>query len=116
MKLIDKSAVVAEIERRKRKLLDNIICEGDKEWVVRTAHQLNRILLFLDSIEMEEMDLDREIRCYRMRNPIIQHREESLYDYMANVAKHFFELGMRFSAIGSDYIEGVSGYYETTTK
>ena len=58
MKLIDKAAVVAEIERRKRKLLDNIICEGDKEWVVRTAHQLNRILLFLDTLEWKEVDLE----------------------------------------------------------
>ena len=50
---ISKSALVAEIERRKHKLLDNIICEGDKEWVVRTAHQLNRILLFLDTLEVK---------------------------------------------------------------
>ena len=57
---ISKSALVAEIERRKHKLLDNIICEGDKEWVVRTAHQLNRILLFLDTLEVKEVDLDNE--------------------------------------------------------
>ena len=58
MELIDKAAVVAEIERRKRKLLDNIICESDKEWVVRTAHQLNRILLFLDTLEVIEIGVD----------------------------------------------------------
>lgn len=49
----------------------------------------------LKDLEVKEVDLDREIRRYRMRNPIIQHREESLYDYMANVAKHFFELGLK---------------------
>ena len=58
MKLIDKDALVAEIERRKHKLLDNIICESDKEWVVRTVHQLNRIILFLDTIEVKEVDLE----------------------------------------------------------
>lgn len=51
---ISKSALVAEIERRKHKLLDNIIFERDKEWVVRTAHQLNRILLFLDTLEVKD--------------------------------------------------------------
>lgn len=52
---IKKSAVVAEIERRKHKLLDNIMFERDKEWVVRTAHQLNRIILFLDDLEVKEV-------------------------------------------------------------
>ena len=49
----------------------------------------------LKDLEVREVDLDREIRRYRMRNPIIQHREESLYDYMTNVAKYFFELGLK---------------------
>ena len=53
-KYIDKAAVVAEIERRKRKLLDHIICESDKEWVVRTAHQFNRIIMFIDTLEVKE--------------------------------------------------------------
>ena len=54
MELIDKAEVVAEIDRRKHKLLDNIMFERDKEWVVRTAHQLNRIILFLDTLETKE--------------------------------------------------------------
>jgi hypothetical protein len=49
---ISKAALVAEIERRKHKLLDNIMFERDKEWVVRTAHQLNRIIWFLDTLEI----------------------------------------------------------------
>ena len=56
MKLIDKAAVVAEIERRKRKLLDHVIFESDKEWVVRTAHQFNRIIMFIDTLEVKEVD------------------------------------------------------------
>ena len=56
MRYIDKAAVVAEIERRKRKLLDHIICESDKEWVVRTAHQFNRIIMFIDTLEVKEVD------------------------------------------------------------
>jgi len=56
--------------------------------------ELARDPRYKENLEVKEVDLDREIRRYRMRNPIIQHREESLYDYIANVAKHFFELGL----------------------
>ena len=54
---IDKSAVVAEIEKIKHKLLDHIICESDKEWAIRTAHQLNRIIRFIDTLEVKEVDM-----------------------------------------------------------
>ena len=57
MELIDKAAVKAELERRKQHLLDNIICERDKEWAVRTAHQLNRIISFLDTLEVKEVNI-----------------------------------------------------------
>lgn len=53
---IDKSVIVAEIENRKRKLLDHIICERDKEWAIRTAHQLNRIIWFINTLEVKEVD------------------------------------------------------------
>lgn len=53
---IDKSVIVAEIENRKRKLLDHIICENDKEWAIRTAHQLNRIIWFINTLEVKEVD------------------------------------------------------------
>jgi hypothetical protein len=61
---INKANVVAEIERRKHKLLDTIISERDKEWVVRTVHQLNRIILFLDTLEVKEVDLEKEFDNY----------------------------------------------------
>ena len=53
---IDKSVIVAEIEIRKRKLLDHIISESDKEWAIRTAHQLNRIIGFINTLEVKEVD------------------------------------------------------------
>ena len=95
MELIDKSVVVAEIERRKRKLLDHIICESDKEWVVRTAHQLNRIIMFLDTLKVKEVDLEKEYKDFVEEDPI--------YNKLVNgivgkaIAKHFFELGMHVS-------------------
>lgn len=53
---IDKSVIVAEIENRKHKLLDHIISESDKEWAIRTAHQLNRIIWFINTLEVKEVD------------------------------------------------------------
>jgi hypothetical protein len=91
MKLIDKDAVVMEIERRKKELI-KLNNDFANQWACAS---LDNILSFLNTLEVEYVDLDREIRRYRMRNPIIQHREESLYDYMSNVAKHFFELGTK---------------------
>lgn len=83
---IDKKTIVAEIERRKQKLLDHIICERDKEWAIRTAHQLNRIIWFLDTIEVKKIDLEKEfkdfIKCDNGRT-------------MFEVAKYFFELGLK---------------------
>ena len=84
---ISKSDLIAEINKR---IMDAPIdCNGHQRvWAYNDVKDI------LNPLEVKEVDLDREIRRYRMRNPIIQHREESLYDYMANVAKHFFELGL----------------------
>lgn len=87
---IPKAALVAEIERRKQKLLDHIICESDKEWVVRTAHQLNRIILFLDTLEVKEVDLEKELDSMITLELKFHKALPSLFD----VAKHFFELAL----------------------
>jgi late competence protein required for DNA uptake (superfamily II DNA/RNA helicase) len=72
---ISKSALVAEIERRKHKFLDNIIFERDKEWVVRTAHQLNRIKDFIDTLEVKEVDINKEISKDRYEQ-LLQYEQE----------------------------------------
>lgn len=91
---ISKSAVVEEIEKRKHKLLDHIICESDKEWVVRTAHQLNRILLFLDTLEVKEVDLEKEIELVKGDYEQVDVAWNNDFDF---IARHFFELGMAVS-------------------
>lgn len=123
---INKSAVVAEIERLIKNSEMYTKHHRDKNDKSRYAFEQQRLVMcellsFLNTlevkevgvdfgdpkmdksakciidtknIEVKEVDLDIEIIRYRMRNPIIQHREKSLYDYMANAAKHFFELGM----------------------
>lgn len=84
---IDKDRIVAEINR--------VLNSYDPNEITSGRYALVSLRDFLDTLEVKEVDLEKEIRRYRMRNPIIKHREESLYDYMANVAKYFFELGMQ---------------------
>lgn len=87
MGLIDKEKVVAEII----KIYDRNRSNG----YIDICDEIDDILSFIDTLEVKEVDLDKEIKLYKMRNPIIQHREESLNNYMSNVAKHFFELGLK---------------------
>lgn len=75
---IPKSVVLAEIERRKRKLLDHIICERDKEWVVRTAHQLNRIIMFINTLEVKE---DKEMLTSGECVTLSKERYQELLEY-----------------------------------
>jgi len=105
MELIDKSAVVEEIERLKRKLLDHIICESDKEWAIRAAHQLNRIIWFINTLEVKEVDLDKEARHYLLyehKSPLlrIMHEIDLLIEMqyhkdIENAFKAGFELGLK---------------------
>ena len=89
---IDKDALVAEIRKR---LLPVIRDKHYDEWEEGQDSERKVILAIIDSLETKDVDLEKEIRLYKMRNPIIGHREESLKDYMSNVAKHFFELGLK---------------------
>ena len=112
--LIDKAAVVAEIERRKHKLLDNIMFERDKEWVVRTAHQLNRIILFLDTLEVKVVDLDfqrfaKEMdTVFALPSSETKNTEEEPLNWEYAIAKHFFELGMRVNNLITAADRGVA--------
>ena len=94
---IDKAAVVAEIEKRKWKLLDHIICERDKEWACRTAHQLNKIKFFIDTLEVKEVDLEKEKDDYwdKLCNSEFGELLERDAKWFDDIAKHFFELGLK---------------------
>ena len=117
---IDKAVVVAEIERRLKFIEirlernNSYTEEGNTAWkrdkALYDAH--NFLLSFLDTLEVKEVDFDREIRRYRMNNPIIGHREESLYDYMASVAKHFFELGLK-ARIDKELVDEVYSHIDS---
>ena len=82
--LIDKDALVAEIEKLKAELPKN---RGYK----RNAY--NHVLHIIDSFEVKEVDLEKEINAY-MDNEMKFLSDEVGYDTFSTIAKHFFELGM----------------------
>ena len=80
MKLIDKDAVEAEIEKLKGKVDDgSSYCNG---W----QHALRMLEIELNTIEMKEVDLEKEYKDY-----INCDNGHTIFE----IVKHFFELGMR---------------------
>jgi len=77
---IDKSVLVAEIESKRNDYINSFMTEQ--------VHVLNDVLDFLDTLEVKEVDLDAEIMKYQRE---IYDRDTTVRD----VAKHFFELGLR---------------------
>ena len=91
---IDKSALVAEIERRIKEYQST----GDDYWFP-VIENLKSILSFLDTLEVKEVDLEKEIqRQYNVHknpdNSIVKDCVIMTKDGFEYFAKHFFELGM----------------------
>ncbi len=78
---VNKSVIVAEIEKQR----NAYICEPSKYKV------LSRILSFIDSLEVKEVDLEKEA------TEIVQSKEfvEGKESPILLIAKHFFELGLK---------------------
>ena len=62
MKLIDKSALVAEIERRKELVSDPIFNTNDLLIGERNAYF--NLLSFIDTLKVKEVDLNEEVKKY----------------------------------------------------
>ena len=104
---IDKSALVAEIERVKSEYIKHNRNKFCAEW---SCEVLDNILLFLDITKVKEVDLAKEIdKFYGMyrKNGItfsiednqecLDWKEDCNPDFEIGFARHFFELGMRVS-------------------
>jgi hypothetical protein len=100
---IPKSVVLAEIERIKS-ILGNPFCLNDTakaSWVAR-KDVCEDLLSFIDSTEVKEVDLKKEIDDFMAKEwEGIEEEDEPFYSMIKNdltsVAKHFFELGMAVS-------------------
>ena len=80
--LIDKSAIVAEINRLSA-YLDSL----------HEQRIIEKILSFLDTLEVKDVDLDRAIDKW-IDDAAITHEDCSISDVIST-AKHFFELGIK---------------------
>ncbi len=85
---IDKSAVVAEIKRRKELVSDPILSGNDLMIGERNAYF--NLLSFLDTLEVKEVDLEKEIKKY-IKDNICGYCVPGVEE----TAKHFFELGLK---------------------
>ena len=88
---ISKSALAAEIERRIKGLKE---CHADTvPGYAGEISGLKRLLSFLDTLEVKEVDLEKEYKDFV--------EEDSVYNKLVNgivgkaIAKHFFELGLK---------------------
>ena len=82
---IDKSAVVAEIERRRKSNSKNKLN-------LPAAFEDNYLLSFLDTLEVKEVDLNKEIELVKGDYEQVDVAWNNDFDY---IAKHFYELGLK---------------------
>ncbi len=103
MKLIDKDAVVAEI---KRLILANELYlsepETDEVRFQKTGAYsvLNDLLHFLDTLEVKEVDLEKEIDEVFFKDTLGNVTKKLTHKYLNTIAKHFFELGLKAAQKG----------------
>lgn len=87
MELIDKAAVVAEIERKIR----NIDYEGLSDRNIGQKQSLYHILSFLNTLKVKKVDLEKEINQYFEKTWTFEEDDEDIIAF----ARHFFELGLK---------------------
>jgi len=89
MKLIDKDAVVTEIERLQSCTMDEQM-NFYSEAAEGEYHVLSNLESFIDTLEVKEVDLEKEIKKYI---------QDNICGYcvpgVEETAKHFFELGLK---------------------
>ena len=101
--LIDKTTVVAEIEGYISNYKD-IVAKTDRNdstWVNSVSMidakigVLQHLLSFLNTLEVEEVDLDKEINEWMKYGPHTSYPWCTISDAIKITAEHFFELGIK---------------------
>ena len=88
---IDKSALVAEIEKRFDEYSSSILRHYDACTEAK-ASELGKILVILNTLEVKEVDLEKELNDYGYHYDYVSLADrKELVDF----AKHFFELGLK---------------------
>lgn len=99
MNLIDKDALVAEIERRLDDHKDEYKRSGDIYASV-LIEEVEDILSFINTLEVKEVDLEKELESWRHNHFNGKRDKEAVGEYLKRVsqldlAKHFFALGLK---------------------
>ena len=89
--LIDKDALVAEIERRIKTNKECMLGLRNLDYYQGKVDALNDTISSLNTIEVKEVDLENEIELEY--NPF----DGLSFEDFTRIAKHFFELGMQVS-------------------
>ena len=108
--LIDKDALVAEIERLKADALQKK-SQCKRSGLERIMHQIgayNKILSFLNTLEVKDVDLDfqrfaKEMDAiFALPSSETKNTEEEPLNWEYAIAKHFFKLGLRSTITEED--------------
>ena len=101
MKLIDKDALVAEIERRLDKL-SNTSTEDNKTFAAVIGaqyYELISLVQYINALEVKGVDLEKNINSwyYLLNIPENYNIPQTVIvmDIVEKTAKHFFELGLK---------------------
>ncbi len=90
MKLIDKSALVAEIERRRKDWRYGGSIEAKYK-----SEECDDILYFLETIATREVNLENEVEDWVKTGPHTSYPWCTIPDAIRITAEHFFELGLK---------------------
>lgn len=108
MKLIDKDALVAEIERRIKHYNESVKEFGDEGYNDNVlmeqckANTCEHILSFIETLEVREVDLEKELNDWRHNHFHGRRDKDANGEWLERIsqlelAKHFFELGLNIS-------------------
>lgn len=105
MKLIDKDALVAEIERKRgicKKVIWDLRSQENKDYYQGKAEAYKDTLDLLDTLEVKEVDFEEELKCYcndyyncDYPKQLEEGNCSEVMPHIVSAAKHFFELGIK---------------------
>ena len=93
MKLIDKDALVAEIERRIKTNKECMLGLRNLDYYQGKVDALNDTISSLNTLEVKEVNFDKEYEEYVEEDPVYNKLVNGIVG--KSIAKHFFELGLK---------------------
>ena len=99
MKLIDKDAALAVIDKRINQIATGIteipLTGREKADATLEREVLGKVRSLIDSLEVKEVDLEKEYKDFVEEDPVYNKLVNGIVG--KSIAKHFFELGLHHS-------------------